>query len=694
MDGNASSMFGDAERMAPGKVKPIRKLKSPHWQHFTIKTLEDGSLRAFCKYCTKSLTCGPKAGTSHIARHARNCRKLLTSSAGSDGPSHAPRPMKNREKLQWKRKTQKPLPIVPGFCSGSISVGNFVLDESVCRMELAKMFILHELPFKIVEHEGFRRFVKSLNPEFGAVQRDAITSDCKTLYEMGRMDLKEALKSCERVSLATTMWSSDQGLGYMSLTAHYIDDGWRIRKKMLAFCVVKTPHDGITKAGIVARSLAQWELHGKISSITCDNSSLNDAMHDSVKADLLENKALLPSGRFYHVRCCAHILNEIVRYGLEVLRDVVGNVRERVRYVKSAASREAAFEEAVTQMGLPKKKSLCLDAAGRWDTTYLMLDGAVYYKKVFLVLGQWDSEYALASTAEEWKEAEFLCKFLKICYNAATVLSTTKSPTSNMCLHEICAIHNFLHQEIDFSETTVHDMLRVMQAKFDEYWGDSTLLYAISTVLDPRFKMLFLKYAFEQIYGLDYAPYVDEVSRTMYAVFYEYRDQSAQSEAGKHGHESKDGDAGDEDDMNEETEVFVGYNQFLSQQSLKEAKSDLDRYLGESVVPLNQKSFDVLKWWNDNSLVYPVLSKMARTYLSIPASAVMSEAAFSTTGTGLDRFRSRLAPDVIEALVCSQDWLRDEYAEGGVFFFFLFFSPDRPPLTVSFLVVPDDPPAS
>ncbi|CAA6662318.1 unnamed protein product [Spirodela intermedia] len=677
MDGNVS-IFGDAERLAPGKVKPIRKLKSPHWQHFTIKTLEDGSLRAFCKYCTKSLTCGPKAGTSHIARHARNCRKLLTSSGGSDGPSHVPRPMKNREKLQWKRKTQKPLPIVPSFC-GSISGGNFVLDESVCRLELAKMFILHELPFKIVEHEGFRRF------------RDAIAGDCKTLYEMGKMDLKEALKSCERISLATSMWTSDQNLGYMCLTAHYIDDGWRIHKKMLTFCVVKTPHDGITKAGIVAKSLAQWDIDRKISSITCDNSSLNDAMYDSVKANLLENKALPPIGHLYHVRCCAHILNEIVRYALEVLHDVVGNIRERVRYVKSAASREEIFDEAVGQMGLPKKKSLSLDVAGRWDTTYLMLDSAIYYKKVFLVLGQWDNEYTLASTAEEWKEAEFLCKFLKICYNAANVLSTTRGSTSNMCLHEICAIHNFLHQEIDFSETTVHDMLRVMQAKFDEYWGESTLLYAISTVLDPRFKMLFLKYAFEQIYGLDYAPYVDEVSRTIYAIFYEYKDQSAQSEANKHGHESKEGETGEDEDMNEETEVFVGYNQFLSQQSLKEAKSDLDRYLGESVVPLNQKSFDVLKWWHDNSLVYPVLSKMARTYLSIPASTVLSEAAFSTSGTGLDRFRSRLSPDVIEALVCSQDWLRDEYTEGG--FLLLLLLLPLLPLTISFLAVPDDPPA-
>ncbi|KAL4589225.1 hypothetical protein LXL04_002130 [Taraxacum kok-saghyz] len=56
---------------------------------------------------------------------------------------------------------------------------------------------------------------------------------------------------------------------------------------------------------------------------------------------------------------------------------------------------------------------------------------------------------------------------------------------------------------------------------------------------------------------------------------------------------------------------------------------------------------------------YPVLSKMARDVLAIPVSTVASESAFSTGGRVLDSFRTSLTPRMVEALVCTQDWVRD-----------------------------------
>jgi len=43
--------------------------------------------------------------------------------------------------------------------------------------------------------------------------------------------------------------------------------------------------------------------------------------------------------------------------------------------------------------------------------------------------------------------------------------------------------------------------------------------------------------------------------------------------------------------------------------------------------------------------------------LAIPISTVASESAFSTCGRILDDFRSSLTPFMVEALVCTQDWL-------------------------------------
>jgi hypothetical protein len=49
---------------------------------------------------------------------------------------------------------------------------------------------------------------------------------------------------------------------------------------------------------------------------------------------------------------------------------------------------------------------------------------------------------------------------------------------------------------------------------------------------------------------------------------------------------------------------------------------------------------------------------LARDVLAIPISTVASKYAFSTDRRILDDFRSSLTPFMVEALVCTQDWLR------------------------------------
>ena len=84
----------------------------------------------------------------------------------------------------------------------------------------------------------------------------------------------------------------------------------------------------------------------------------------------------------------------------------------------------------------------------------------------------------------------------------------------------------------------------------------------------------------------------------------------------------------------------------------------MDRYLNE-VVENDIEDFDILGWWKVNSLRFPILSQLARDVLPIPISTVASEFAFSTGGRVLNSFRSSLTPKVVEAFVCTQDWIRE-----------------------------------
>ena len=56
-------------------------------------------------------------------------------------------------------------------------------------------------------------------------------------------------------------------------------------------------------------------------------------------------------------------------------------------------------------------------------------------------------------------------------------------------------------------------------------------------------------------------------------------------------------------------------------------KSELDHYLEEDVLPINQ-NFDILAWWKPNGLKYLTLQTIVRYVLSIPVSIVASESVF------------------------------------------------------------------
>jgi hypothetical protein len=87
------------------------------------------------------------------------------------------------------------------------------------------------------------------------------------------------------------------------------------------------------------------------------------------------------------------------------------------------------------------------------------------------------------------------------------------------------------------------------------------------------------------------------------------------------------------------------------------SRTERDRYLAEECEE-DTKKFDILAWWKGQSSRFSILSTLARDVLAIPISTVTSDSAFSTGGRILDDFRSSLTPFMVEALVCTQDWLR------------------------------------
>ena len=84
--------------------------------------------------------------------------------------------------------------------------------------------------------------------------------------------------------------------------------------------------------------------------------------------------------------------------------------------------------------------------------------------------------------------------------------------------------------------------------------------------------------------------------------------------------------------------------------------SELVSYLDCDTVNHLTDDFNILNWWHQHKLTYPVLSIMAKDILTVPVSTISSESTFSMTGRIIEERRRNLKPEMVEMLTCIKDW--------------------------------------
>ena len=95
-----------------------------------------------------------------------------------------------------------------------------------------------------------------------------------------------------------------------------------------------------------------------------------------------------------------------------------------------------------------------------------------------------------------------------------------------------------------------------------------------------------------------------------------------------------------------------------SGQEVEPMKSELDVYLDEGLFISQDYKFDALAWWKEKSMKFRILSKLATNVLAVPITTVASEATLSAGGRVIDPYRSSLAPEIVQMLICTCDWCR------------------------------------
>jgi hypothetical protein len=191
----------------------------------------------------------------------------------------------------------------------------------------------------------------------------------------------------------------------------------------------------------------------------------------------------------------------------------------------------------------------------------------------------------------------------------------------------------------------VEDVSIKMKIKFKKYWTDVHGFMELATILDPRYKLKFIKAFYSTMYGEESPVIESEVARVrslLYDLVLEYQGyMEVIATTDGVGAAGKNVVHNEGDDL-----VFGLFDKFLSEEpdeSPSYVRTELDLYLEEPTLPRTQE-LDIIHWWEYACIKYPTLRKIARDIIAIPVITMSSESVFSTRGKIISPHRSRLAP--------------------------------------------------
>ncbi|CAN1752393.1 Zinc finger BED domain-containing protein RICESLEEPER 3 [Linum perenne] len=199
-------------------------------------------------------------------------------------------------------------------------------------------------------------------------------------------------------------------------------------------------------------------------------------------------------------------------------------------------------------------------------------------------------------------------------------------------------------------------MGKVMMSKFKKYWEDYNSVLAFGVIMDPRYKLAFVKYCHGML-GVDYSFKWMDIQEELYLLFDEYKKVDTSQLLAT----TSTCLVTSEDPTAVSTLDFDSCEDDAS----RSGKSELEKYLEDPRYPRNELVngvsqpvvLDVLEWWKEYEFRYPRLSRMARDILAIPITSVASESSFILGGRVLSKWRTCILSDTLEALMTTRNWL-------------------------------------
>ncbi|KAL0477066.1 hypothetical protein AKO1_006339 [Acrasis kona] len=412
--------------------------------------------------------------------------------------------------------------------------------------------------------------------------------------------------------------------------------------------------------------LKELNLISKVLTITADNAtnmeSLVKVLNATLRTTYRQNLPVF-EGEDGYIRCLAHIINLISKDLMQALKagakedsyeildkmdakqniaslSSIMKVRTVVLHIKDSPQRRERW------LGLcnndQQKQFIDYDIHTRWNSTYLIIDSALRFSRELVQYTQSEELDDLTINQGDWMQLEQVRNVLKKLDQMTKFLSSSSPQIANSLAiyYQLSDLLDDISQRKKKYKNVPIPLAEAVKAsieKYQKYYSlmDRSLFYYIAATLDPRSRAIWIE-NYKQKSILDFI--VKQIIEKLKV---------------------------DNDVQNEEENIptppssdfSVNAMMLQSNKANRVLLSDVDRYYNSGVVSGDPNGgFKwVLSWWKDNAAVMPVMSKVARRYLAIPAASVSAERMFNAGRDIMDIRRQLMCATTFCWLMLFQD---------------------------------------
>ncbi|KAL0218768.1 hypothetical protein P9112_004421 [Eukaryota sp. TZLM1-RC] len=326
------------------------------------------------------------------------------------------------------------------------------------RKLLLKMFIQSGAPYSLADNPHFRNLMNFYNENTVIMSSWSISRSIRNAFSEMRPSMLQRLgQNRHSYSLTLDLWTSRAKRPYLGITAHFVSDDFN-----LSSLTLDVNSD-----------------NAELLAITSDNAA-------NVRKALKLFTEKQP--KLFHKKCMAHILNLVVKKGLVVVDGLLSKIHNFVRQCHVSSKLYQLLWEELQEQGL-QKKTIPLDTAIRWNSTYLMVNTYMKIKSAVTKILVEEGMTALIVTEEEELKIEAILNLLAPFYECTVYLSAALHPTCGLVLMLIDGLYAHLYSYQNEAQI-IQEAASLMLGKLEQYLEELYDFPAfVSSILDPRWQI-------------------------------------------------------------------------------------------------------------------------------------------------------------------------------------------------------------